>query len=1358
MGDEVAGPSHLDRSCEFTRLVDTNAAKGLFKSHSWAQLSKTAGDPYQLPESAFDPLQFLGNQPPRIEGYGDSSPTTYVVTDSWPRGPLQPTTSVGTYSNHGLDAYWAKYPDSHAARIACSRSVLPPPGFDSLGADRVHQPFLGDSALGRMGSAYRLGERVRDPRAQVSSPFREGYHHTQGPSPTSRSNSNSDRSDIQNLIEAMHVMTSQISRRNAAPLSKEDLFSGDPITYRRFVKHFDAYTARGVVDMAERLDLLISSCTGEARANISDCIMARSPELGYFEARRILESLYGQDHTVVSAYVNKLIEGPLLKSNDHSGLSALSRDMRNCLMACNNLDSAGLDTQQTVSGIFKRLPNHLQDKFIASVSSHLQSGRPITFAMLADFLEKRTKVETSFLGQIVSRRGDRRWLDRASREQAQPRKASVNTVQGSSGKQFRSGGATVKCGFCPQSHPLWKCVEFSKQQVKDRWSFAKAEKLCFNCLGSHFAKACKSKGKCGVCGRNHHTLLHRDAGEVSPNRDPGAGSSNANGDGNGAGEVNQVMSVSVNPGQPSAVASNEEGVLGQVNVANRAESQLVRLRVVPVKVWGNGKELVETYAFLDEGSDTTLCTEQLLDKLKVRGQKIQFSLATVNGMEVRNGRRADLTVQGFSGQAAIQLSNVISVPVLPELRSSIPSSKDCQAYPEVLEGVTFPSFKGSVELLIGADVPGAHRTFEYRVNHSGGPNAVKCALGWALVGPITRPGHSREPEVGHVNFVQSDNNALHGLMQKMYERDFVSKGDGLDLGASLEDKRALQIMESSVVKVDGHYEIALPWKSESAKLPNNRTVAERRLGHLKNRLARDPELHNKYKDKMGEYLKNGYARKVPRKSLAPSPKTWYVPHHATGGKFRIVFDCAARFRGTSLNENLLQGPDHTSNLVGVLLRFRSRRVAVMADIKGMFHQVKVPLRDCDSLRFLWWPDGNLEASPEEFQMVVHLFGATSSPSVCGYALQRVAIDNETNAPEAVLQAVRRNFYVDDLLISFHGDSEAARTIEGLRRLLFRCGFHLTKFVGNSEEALRAIPECDRRELPVEVSIDCPREEKALGVIWNPSLDEFRFRACLVEKACTRRGILSTIGQCYDPVGMIQPALLPAKKLLQELCASGVGWDDPIPSVNKKFWEVYSKSLQTLGSVGIPRCYRPSDFDPIEAQLHCFCDASQIGYGAVLYLRFAGPDGQVHCSFVMGRSRVAPVRPTTIPRLELVAAVTGTELTGFVRKELDFDVDKVTFWTDSTSVLGYVRSTARRYRTFVANRIAIIQSESSPDQWRHVGTFENPADVSSRGCMPDELSENEMWFRGPKFFGFRRANGQLTPLSCTPTLIVTRTSC
>ena len=516
--------------------------------------------------------------------------------------------------------------------------------------------------------------------------------------------------------------------------------------------------------------------------------MVYSPELGYFEARGILESLYGQEQTIVNAYVNKLVEGPSLKANDRSGLSTLSRDMRNCLMACGNLSCAGLDTQQTVSGIFKRLPSHLQDKFIASVSSHLQLGRPVTFAMLADFLEKRAMIEASFSGQIVSQRGDRRWQDRVPREQSQVRKLLINTVQGGSEKQERFGATAVKCGFCSQSHPLWKCSGFSKQSVTKRWAFAKMEKLCSNCLGSHFAKACKSKGKCGKCGRNHHTLLHRETEEVNRSQEPGAGSGSVSGDGNGAGDAIQVMSVSVNPEHRSEIddrdclqASNELNALEKVNMASKIQNRHVRLRVVSVKVWGQDKRLIETYAFLDEGSDTTLCTEQLLDKLQVKGQRVQYSLATVNGMEVRAGRQADLNIQRVGAQAVIQLPNVISVPALPELHSSIPNRKDCSMYSEVLEGVVFPNFQGGVEILIGADVPGAHRTIEYRINHSGGPNAVKCALGWTLLGAVNQPGCSDGPDASHINFVQTDNVALHGLMQKMYEKDFVDKDDGVGL-------------------------------------------------------------------------------------------------------------------------------------------------------------------------------------------------------------------------------------------------------------------------------------------------------------------------------------------------------------------------------------------------------------------------------------------------------------------------------------------------------------------------------------------------------------------------------------------------
>ena len=232
---------------------------------------------------------------------------------------------------------------------------------------------------------------------------------------------------------------------------------------------------------------------------------------------------------------------------------------------------------------------------------------------------------------------------------------------------------------------------------------------------------------------------------------------------------------------------------------------------------------------------------------------------------------------------------------------------------------------------------------------------------------------------------------------------------------------------------------------------------------------------------MSEYLKNGHARKVTHGSLAPALKTWHVPHHTTRGKLGIVFDCAAKFKGTSLNDHLRQGPDHTCNLIVVLLRFRSRSIPVMAGIKRMFHQVRVATADCDTLRFLWWPNGDHDTPPEEYQIIGHFFGVTFSPSVCDYALLSVAIDNLSTTSPGAIRALQKSFYVDDLLISFESDDEAEGVVLEVRQLLEDCGFHLSKFVSIKEESLVTVPEKDRRESKVEVNIDNPRVEKALGV-------------------------------------------------------------------------------------------------------------------------------------------------------------------------------------------------------------------------------------------------------------------------------------
>ena len=191
----------------------------------------------------------------------------------------------------------------------------------------------------------------------------------------------------------------------------------------------------------------------------------------------------------------------------------------------------------------------------------------------------------------------------------------------------------------------------------------------------------------------------------------------------------------------------------------------------------------------------------------------------------------------------------------------------------------------------------------------------------------------------------------------------------------------------------------IPFKSKLPNLPDNRSVAEKRLQSLARRFRKDPELHAKYKGGIQELLDKGYAEKVLDEEIGVTPgQTWYLPHHNVVNenkpeKLRIVFDCAVTFGGTSLNKEVLQGPDFTNNLVGVLLRFREEQVAVMGDIEGMFHQVWVSPKHRNALRFLWWKNGEIGGEVEVYRMCVDLFGGVWSPSCASFALRHVADDH-----------------------------------------------------------------------------------------------------------------------------------------------------------------------------------------------------------------------------------------------------------------------------------------------------------------------------------------------------------------------------
>lgn len=399
----------------------------------------------------------------------------------------------------------------------------------------------------------------------------------------------------------------------------------------------------------------------------------------------------------------------------------------------------------------------------------------------------------------------------------------------------------------------------------------------------------------------------------------------------------------------------------------------------------------------------------------------------------------------------------------------------------------------------------------------------------------------------------------------------------------------------------------------------------------------------------------------------------------------------------------------------------------------MFHQFYVSPELRCYLRFLWWEGGDLEAEPQEYQMAVHLFGAASSPGCANFGFKYLARQHQEEYPSASA-FVEKNFYVDDGLISVPSVEEAKELIAEARDLCKLGGLRLHKFNSNKREVLDSVDPTERAVSsdPLNLDLNAAPAECALGIQWSLEHDTFSFNVSPQTKPSTRRGILSVIASLYDPVGFVAPFILTGKCILQELCRRGIGWDDPLPEDLSPRWEEWKSGLEVLKEVSIPRCYQPPDFGKsVTRELHHFSDASNVGHGSCSYLRSKNKNGKVHCSLVMAKARVAPTKLTSIPRLELSAAVIAARSSVMLKNEMEMPIDREFFWTDSQVVLAYINNEARRFHVFVANRVQMIREHTSPSQWHYIDTTENPADHASRGLHAVDISSTN-WFSGPKF--------------------------
>ncbi|XP_065079958.1 uncharacterized protein LOC135702846 [Ochlerotatus camptorhynchus] len=539
---------------------------------------------------------------------------------------------------------------------------------------------------------------------------------------------------------------------------------------------------------------------------------------------------------------------------------------------------------------------------------------------------------------------------------------------------------------------------------------------------------------------------------------------------------------------------------------------------------------------------------------------------------------------------------------------------------------------------------------------------------------------------------------------------------------------------------EGRYIVSLPLKEDIlSNLGDNRRTAIRRFRLLQGQLARNDELGKQYQYFMDEYQQLGHMELVQDYQQAQYP-SYHLPHHAVvredsiTTKVRVVFDGSCRTpNGPSLNDALMIGPIVQEDLRSLTMRSRIHPVLLNADVKQMYQQILTDQRSNNLQHIVWSPSS--EAPLQKYELKSVTYGTASAPFLATRVLQQLAHDEQTDFPEAA-NVLRKDFYVDDLFSGANTVEEAIALRKQLESLLKREGFELQKWASNEPAVVEDVPT-ENRALKSSVDLDRDQCIKTLGLHWEPATDVLRYKTQLpptsTTEALTKRVALSHIARLFDPLGLVGPVVTLAKIFMQAIWTlvddegKAWSWDKELPSAFKTRWESYQAQLPCLHELRVQRCVLfPS---PTSLQFHIFTDASDHAYGACVYIRSTNANGCVKVALLASKSKVAPLKKQSIPRLELCGALVGAQLYEKVMKSLQLTADTF-FWVDSTVVLCWLKSSPSTWTTFVANRVSKIQLATENCSWDHVAGIQNPADLISRGTTAENLIESSLWWNGP----------------------------
>ncbi|XP_058456828.1 uncharacterized protein LOC131434190 [Malaya genurostris] len=1043
----------------------------------------------------------------------------------------------------------------------------------------------------------------------------------------------------------------------------------------------------------DKFTYLRSSLTGAALQEISSVGLCAA---NYTIVWEMLERRYENKKLIVKAHLDALFAIEEIKRESFEKLNYVISEFEKNLQM---LEKLGENTSGWTTILAYMVCSKLDSATLRQWENHHSSKEVPTYTALISFLRNHCDV----LQSIVT--------------------VKTQTPDQRSSKQSVCH-ATVKtpnrCPFCNESwHVAFQCVTFQRMKVSERVEAVSTHKLCRNCLRpGHYASSCE-RGVCRHCQKKHHSMLHgpsrfsvpHSQPKITPQEPQPRQSPNKQHNPNQQTHTTTANLQRTNNTQPTT----DTPTTSQTCVAlPNTTTQNILLSTALVTIKDRFGRTMLARALLDSCSQHCLMTASFANKLQLRETPKYLSVQGIGSARSVSTKLVSAEV-GPRSRIISPFTEEMQFHVLPKLTVLLPTAKVNPVEWNLPDStlIADPSFHepGPVDLIIGAEYYMDLLKDERWKATPLGPTLQNTVFGWIVSGRVPADSSSETHSLVHV--------CSTAEVEEQLTRFWELETCHTTSINSVEESTCEKLFEKTTERDEkGRFLVTLPKRDNVINnLGESKAIALKRFMRLERRFAANPELKALYSNFIHEYRTLGHMREINDNTV--KCKTYYLPHHAvlkpdsTTTKLRVVFDASCRTStGVSLNDGLMVGPVVQEDLLSIVLRFRVHRFAIVADIAKMYRMT--------------------------FELTTVTYGTASAPYLATKCLQTLAQQGEQAYPDAS-QVLKHDFYVDDMLSGVDNIEDGKKLIPQLVQLLQSAGFSLRKWNSNSRELILNVPEQLRDDRSILELDSSSTPIKTLGLVWEPSTDSFRFSIPKWNSAAvvTKRTVLSDVSRLFDPLGLVGPVIIQAKIFIEQLWKNDCSWDEPLKVNLQEYWHEYRRNLAGLDSLSVPRWIGISN-NVVSVELHGFCDASEVAYGACVYIRTATETGCVSVRLLKSKSRVAPLenlkkrkKGQSIPRLELSSALLLAHLYEKVDQSLRISVESF-FWTDSMIVKCWLASSPSRWKQFVANRVSEIQHITKDGIWNHVAGVENPADIISRGMTPAQLQYQNVWFHGPQW--------------------------